>query len=87
MPRLPLQTHSPFSRRQAALLGLSALLSAATAPGFAASGKRPASRKSPGRGKPAAPPSSEESRADRERRLSRECRGRANAGACLGYGQ
>lgn len=30
--------------------------------------------------------SSEESRAERERRLTRECRGRHNAGACLGYG-
>lgn len=31
--------------------------------------------------------SSEESRADRDRRLKRECRGRNNAGACLGYTQ
>ncbi len=29
--------------------------------------------------------SSEESRAERERRLLRECRGLPNAGACLGY--
>lgn len=29
--------------------------------------------------------SSEESRAERERRLQRECRGLNNAGACLGY--
>lgn len=29
--------------------------------------------------------SSEETRAERERRLLRECRGRPNAGACLGY--
>ncbi|MCE1251360.1 MAG: hypothetical protein LWW82_11640 [Comamonadaceae bacterium] len=29
--------------------------------------------------------SSEESRAERERRLQRECRGLPNAGACLGY--
>lgn len=28
---------------------------------------------------------SEESSAERERRLKRECRGRNNAGACLGY--
>jgi hypothetical protein len=28
---------------------------------------------------------SDESRADRERRLQRECRGRPNAGACLGF--
>ena len=28
---------------------------------------------------------SEESRADRERRLRRECQGRPNAGACLGF--
>ena len=31
--------------------------------------------------------SSEESRAERDRRLYRECKGRANAGACLGYTQ
>ncbi|CAN7433558.1 hypothetical protein LJR166_002867 [Acidovorax delafieldii] len=29
--------------------------------------------------------SSEESRSERDRRLYRECKGRANAGACLGY--
>jgi hypothetical protein len=28
---------------------------------------------------------SEESRAERDRRLKRECKGRPNAGACLGY--
>lgn len=86
MPRPPHPPQWPINRRQA-LVGLSVLLGAGTAPGFAASGKRPAGRKSPGRGKPAAPPSPEESRADRERRLSRECRGRANAGACLGFAQ
>ncbi len=31
--------------------------------------------------------SSEESRSDRDRRLYRECKGRPNAGACLGYTQ
>ncbi|ABM58558.1 hypothetical protein Veis_2820 [Verminephrobacter eiseniae EF01-2] len=31
------------------------------------------------------PSPSEESRAERERRLYRECQGRPNAGACLGY--
>lgn len=31
--------------------------------------------------------SSEESSAQRDRRLKRECRGRNNAGACLGYTQ
>ena len=30
---------------------------------------------------------SEESKAERDRRLYRECRGRPNAGACLGYTQ
>ena len=30
-------------------------------------------------------PGSGETRAERERRLTRECRGRPNAGACLGY--
>ncbi len=28
---------------------------------------------------------SEETRSERDRRLTRECRGRPNAGACLGY--
>lgn len=38
--------------------------------------------------RPFVPPhsSSEETRAERERRLARECKGRANAGACLGFG-
>ena len=31
------------------------------------------------------PSSSEETRAERERRLSRECKGMPNAGACKGY--
>lgn len=31
--------------------------------------------------------SAEESSAERDRRLYRECRGRPNAGACLGYTQ
>ena len=31
--------------------------------------------------------SSEESRSERDRRLYRECQGRPNAGACLGYTQ
>jgi len=31
--------------------------------------------------------SSEESSAERDRRLHRECKGRPNAGACLGYTQ
>ncbi|MEP6558112.1 MAG: hypothetical protein ABJB17_06505 [Burkholderiales bacterium] len=30
---------------------------------------------------------SAETTKERERRLTRECRGRPNAGACLGYGQ
>ncbi|WP_342132463.1 hypothetical protein [Hydrogenophaga sp. OTU3427] len=31
------------------------------------------------------PSGSQESTAERERRLKRECRGRPNAGACLGF--
>ena len=31
------------------------------------------------------PTGSGETRAERDRRLTRECRGRPNAGACLGY--
>lgn len=83
-----------LTRRQA-LFGLSALLSTAAPNAFAASsttsgaksGAKSKSKKSQGRSKPAAPSGSEESRADRDRRLSRECQGRANAGACLGYAQ
>jgi hypothetical protein len=76
-----------LNRRQA-LLGLSALLGTTAPLSFAASGAKSRSKKSQGRSKPAAAPSgSEESRADRDRRLSRECRGRPNAGACLGYTQ
>ena len=75
-----------LTRRQA-LLGLSTLLSTAAPQAFAASGAKSKSPKNRGRSKPAAPSGSEESRADRDRRLSRECRGRANAGACLGYAQ
>ena len=75
-----------LTRRQA-LFGLSALLGTTAPLAFAASRTPSRTRKGKGRSKPAAPPSSEESRADRDRRLSRECRGRANAGACLGYAQ
>jgi hypothetical protein len=75
-----------LTRRQA-LFGLSALL-CTTAPPAVATSKTPSkARKGKGRNKPAAPSSSEESHVDRDRRLSRECRGRANAGACLGYAQ
>ena len=86
----PLQSEplmpTALTRRQT-LLGLSALLSSTAPPVLAASRASAKSRKSQGRSKPAAPSGSEESRADRDRRLSRECRGRANAGACLGYAQ
>lgn len=77
---------TPLTRRQA-LFGLSALLGTTAPLAFAASRTPSRARKGKGRSKPATPPSSEESRADRDRRLSRECRGRANAGACLGYAQ
>ena len=43
----------------------------------------PRPRKSAPRTAKAAP--SDESRAERDRRLQRECRGRPNAGACLGH--
>ena len=79
-----MSTH--LTRRQA-LFGLSALLCTTAPPALAAAKTQSKPRKGRGRSKPAAPPSSEESRADRDRRLSRECRGRANAGACLGYAQ
>ena len=77
---------NPLPRRQA-LFGLSALFGSVVPPALAASKAQSRPRKSQGRSKPAAPSGSDESRADRDRRLSRECRGRANAGACLGYTQ
>ena len=79
MPTALTRRHAPF--------GMSALLSATAPLAFAASGAKSKSKKSQGRSKPAATSGTEESRADRDRRLSRECQGRANAGACLGYAQ
>lgn len=49
-----------------------------TAQSTSGSTKKPARAKQP-------KSSSEESSAERDRRLKRECRGRNNAGACLGY--
>lgn len=52
--------------------------SSASAAGHGQKAPRKASRAAPRS-------SSEESRAERDRRLQRECRGLPNAGACLGY--
>lgn len=83
----PLRQHPHATTRRRALFGLAALFGTATPLAFGAQGARTKPQKGKGRSQPAAPPSSEESRAERDRRLSRECRGRPNAGACLGYGQ
>ena len=83
----PLRQHPHATTRRSARVGLAALFGTATPLALATQGARTKAPKGKGRSKPAAPPSSEESRADRDRRLSRECRGRPNAGACLGYGQ
>ena len=74
----------------AALLALGLATAPAIAPA-AESGANPTStgssrtknRNSTARGPRDAP--SSESRAERDRRLMRECQGRPNAGACLGY--
>lgn len=47
-----------------------------------AKGKKPKTAKAP---QPASNKGSAEGRAERDKRLLRECRGRPNAGACEGY--
>ncbi len=47
-----------------------------------AAGKKPRSGKS---AKPASDKGSAENKAERDKRMLRECRGRPNAGACEGY--
>ena len=65
-----------------ATLGLLALASALAWPTQAATrqGSRARNRKPPADKGPA------ESRAERDKRLQRECKGKPNAGACEGYG-
>jgi len=63
------------------LLGLALLVSSAQARQVKAEDKP---RRSGGSVK-IVPSGSEESAADRAKRLKRECRGRPNAGACLGH--
>jgi hypothetical protein len=46
---------------------------------------KPAKTKKPKAAKPPANPGTGESKAERDKRLLRECRGKANAGACEGY--
>lgn len=69
---------SSFSRALMALCAVLALCAHAAEPGKADAPRKPTSvkfHKAP----------SEESPAAREKRLQRECKGRANAGMCLGY--
>ena len=65
-----------------------ALLSIASLPAMSATPTKDAAAASPKK-KTAAPKfipsSSQETPRDRERRLLRECKGRPNAGACLGF--
>ena len=49
------------------------------------SAEKPAKAKKPKAAKPPANPGTGESKAERDKRLLRECRGKANAGACEGY--
>ena len=46
---------------------------------------KPAKTKKPKAAKPPANPGTSENKAERDKRLLRECRGKANAGACEGY--
>jgi len=71
------------------VLGAGVLAAALLAGGQAVAGKGdktddPSARRTPGKVSFHKAPS-EESPAARERRLKRECKGRPNAGACLGF--
>lgn len=71
-------THVPLSRTTMALCAVFALCAHAAEPTKLDAPRKPTSvkfHKAP----------SEESPAAREKRLKRECKGRANAGMCLGY--
>ena len=71
-------THALLSRTLMTLCAALALGAQAAEPSKAGGQRKPTSvtfHKSP----------SEESPAAREKRLKRECKGRANAGMCLGY--
>ena len=71
-------THAPLARILMTLCAALALGAQAAEPNKAGTPRKPTSvtfHKAP----------SEESPAAREKRLKRECKGRANAGMCLGY--
>jgi hypothetical protein len=76
--------HTPTTGRLACLL-----LAAALVAGQVHAGSRSSSTKEPARPRGGSSvkviPGSEESNAERARRLKRECKGRPNAGACLGH--
>jgi hypothetical protein len=76
--------HTPTTGRLACLLLAAAL---ATAQAHASSRQAPTKDPARARGSASAKviPGSEESSAERARRLKRECKGRPNAGACLGH--
>ncbi|MDR0276100.1 MAG: hypothetical protein LBI48_12355 [Burkholderiaceae bacterium] len=67
-------------------LAVALALTCATAPAQAAKkNKSTAAAKQPTHTVKFVKSPSQESAAERERRLKRECKGRPNAGACLGY--
>jgi hypothetical protein len=71
-------THASLTRTLTALCAVFALCAQAAEPTRSGTPRKPTSvtfHKAP----------SEESPAAREKRLKRECKGRANAGMCLGY--
>ena len=74
--------HKPMS--MLGLLGLLAGLSLPPAPVQATTGPHPTARTKTR--KPPVDRGPAETRAERDRRLQRECRGKPNAGACEGYG-
>lgn len=73
-------TNTPYLHRSTALTWL--ILSAAMAMSFPAEAVK---KRNTGGNKIKFDKGSEESRQERDRRLSRECKGQVNAGACAGY--
>ena len=71
--------------KRTTLLGLLALATGLTLAGKPAQAASTTSSRSRGR-KPPVDKGPAETRAERDKRLQRECRGKPNAGACEGYG-
>lgn len=86
MLSLPFQSSRFFTCSPWAVCGLLVLACALVMPGQALAKKKKGKGHSSSRASSQMQRSgSEETRIERERRLTRECRGLPNAGACLGY--